>query len=151
MYLSACDAFHRNDCSYFHLSTWCCPSSLGFSSDRRASLHWHPKCLSYHLPDGTKDGKQDSLRKVLWCLYYCLFFFKEGGISGFYRGLIPTIIGMAPYAGYYHTINIRIFWCSRFNNTSADVILFIFSILQDFLSSPSVLWRLRDSLTFQSS
>lgn len=79
------------------------------------------------------------------------FFFKEGGISGFYRGLIPTIIGMAPYAGYYHTINIRIFWCSRFNNTSADVILFIFSILQDFLSSPSVLWRLRDSLTFQSS
>ncbi len=25
---------------------------------------------------------------------------KEGGISGFYHGLTPTIIGMAPYAGY---------------------------------------------------
>lgn len=27
------------------------------------------------------------------------FFAKEGGVSGFYRGLIPTLIGMAPYAG----------------------------------------------------
>ncbi|XP_035387721.1 graves disease carrier protein isoform X3 [Electrophorus electricus] len=26
--------------------------------------------------------------------------FQEGGISGFYRGLTPTIIGMAPYAGF---------------------------------------------------
>ncbi|KAL4640663.1 graves disease carrier protein-like [Arapaima gigas] len=25
---------------------------------------------------------------------------KEGGMSGFYRGLLPTIIGMAPYAGF---------------------------------------------------
>ncbi|KAJ8248639.1 hypothetical protein GJAV_G00244170 [Gymnothorax javanicus] len=25
---------------------------------------------------------------------------KEGGFSGFYRGLTPTIIGMAPYAGF---------------------------------------------------
>ncbi|KAJ8361505.1 hypothetical protein SKAU_G00180300 [Synaphobranchus kaupii] len=25
---------------------------------------------------------------------------KEGGVSGFYRGLTPTIIGMAPYAGF---------------------------------------------------
>ncbi|XP_046691552.1 graves disease carrier protein isoform X1 [Silurus meridionalis] len=27
-------------------------------------------------------------------------YLKEGGIPGFYRGLIPTIIGMAPYAGF---------------------------------------------------
>ncbi|XP_069548750.1 solute carrier family 25 member 16 [Brachyistius frenatus] len=26
-------------------------------------------------------------------------YLKEGGISGFYRGLTPTLIGMAPYAG----------------------------------------------------
>ncbi|KAM4636236.1 solute carrier family 25 member 16 isoform 2-T5 [Discoglossus pictus] len=25
---------------------------------------------------------------------------KEGGFKGFYRGLVPTIIGMAPYAGF---------------------------------------------------
>ncbi|XP_029103241.1 graves disease carrier protein-like isoform X1 [Scleropages formosus] len=25
---------------------------------------------------------------------------KEGGVSGFYRGLVPTIMGMAPYAGF---------------------------------------------------
>ncbi|XP_053547815.1 solute carrier family 25 member 16 [Bombina bombina] len=25
---------------------------------------------------------------------------KEGGVRGFYRGLVPTIIGMAPYAGF---------------------------------------------------
>uniref|UniRef100_A0A8D0L231 Solute carrier family 25 member 16 n=1 Tax=Sphenodon punctatus TaxID=8508 RepID=A0A8D0L231_SPHPU len=25
---------------------------------------------------------------------------KEGGLPGFYRGLIPTIVGMAPYAGF---------------------------------------------------
>ncbi|KAM8860363.1 solute carrier family 25 member 16 isoform 3-T3 [Spinachia spinachia] len=27
-------------------------------------------------------------------------YLKEGGVSGFYRGLIPTLIGMAPYAGF---------------------------------------------------
>ncbi|XP_041921137.1 solute carrier family 25 member 16 [Alosa pseudoharengus] len=27
-------------------------------------------------------------------------YLKEGGFSGFYRGLTPTIIGMAPYAGF---------------------------------------------------
>ncbi|XP_062319306.1 graves disease carrier protein [Osmerus eperlanus] len=27
-------------------------------------------------------------------------YLKEGGIPGFYRGLIPTLIGMAPYAGF---------------------------------------------------
>ncbi|XP_026997724.1 graves disease carrier protein [Tachysurus fulvidraco] len=27
-------------------------------------------------------------------------YLKEGGVSGFYRGLTPTIIGMAPYAGF---------------------------------------------------
>ncbi|XP_040035106.1 solute carrier family 25 member 16 [Gasterosteus aculeatus] len=27
-------------------------------------------------------------------------YLKEGGISGFYRGLVPTLIGMAPYAGF---------------------------------------------------
>ncbi|MEE6488177.1 hypothetical protein FKM82_015149 [Ascaphus truei] len=26
-------------------------------------------------------------------------YLKEGGFAGFYRGLVPTIIGMAPYAG----------------------------------------------------
>ncbi|XP_010770369.1 solute carrier family 25 member 16 [Notothenia coriiceps] len=26
-------------------------------------------------------------------------YLEEGGVSGFYRGLIPTLIGMAPYAG----------------------------------------------------
>lgn len=32
----------------------------------------------------------------------CFFFFvKEGGFLGFYRGLTPTLIGMAPYAGDY--------------------------------------------------
>ncbi|XP_067996255.1 solute carrier family 25 member 16 isoform X3 [Melanerpes formicivorus] len=25
---------------------------------------------------------------------------KEGGFSGFYRGLMPTVVGMAPYAGF---------------------------------------------------
>lgn len=29
----------------------------------------------------------------------CVSSSKEGGIPGFYRGLFPTIIGMAPYAG----------------------------------------------------
>ena len=29
----------------------------------------------------------------------CCFLLKEGGYSGFYRGLTPTLIGMAPYAG----------------------------------------------------
>lgn len=35
------------------------------------------------------------------------FFFlplKEGGVRGFYRGLTPTLIGMAPYAGEYRHI-----------------------------------------------
>uniref|UniRef100_A0AAZ3PKF5 Graves disease carrier protein n=1 Tax=Oncorhynchus tshawytscha TaxID=74940 RepID=A0AAZ3PKF5_ONCTS len=27
-------------------------------------------------------------------------YLKEGGIPGFYKGLIPTLIGMAPYAGF---------------------------------------------------
>ncbi|KAG7512712.1 graves disease carrier protein [Solea senegalensis] len=27
-------------------------------------------------------------------------YLKEGGVSGFYRGLTPTLIGMAPYAGF---------------------------------------------------
>ncbi|KAM6956152.1 solute carrier family 25 member 16 isoform 2-T3 [Aplochiton taeniatus] len=27
-------------------------------------------------------------------------YLEEGGISGFYRGLTPTLIGMAPYAGF---------------------------------------------------
>ncbi|XP_062375642.1 graves disease carrier protein [Sardina pilchardus] len=27
-------------------------------------------------------------------------YLKEGGVTGFYRGLTPTIIGMAPYAGF---------------------------------------------------
>lgn len=29
----------------------------------------------------------------------CVFLSKEGGLSGFYRGLMPTVVGMAPYAG----------------------------------------------------
>lgn len=31
--------------------------------------------------------------------YCCVFLSKEGGFSGFYRGLMPTVVGMAPYAG----------------------------------------------------
>ncbi|XP_076830394.1 solute carrier family 25 member 16 [Brachyhypopomus gauderio] len=31
--------------------------------------------------------------------FYTIYL-KEGGVSGFYRGLTPTIIGMAPYAGF---------------------------------------------------
>ncbi|KAE8590857.1 hypothetical protein XENTR_v10018232 [Xenopus tropicalis] len=27
-------------------------------------------------------------------------YLKEGGIRGYYRGLVPTIVGMAPYAGF---------------------------------------------------
>lgn len=38
------------------------------------------------------------------CIYFIQSFFffflvKEGGVPGFYRGLTPTLIGMAPYAG----------------------------------------------------
>ncbi|XP_065527049.1 solute carrier family 25 member 16 isoform X3 [Lathamus discolor] len=29
-----------------------------------------------------------------------MIYTKEGGLSGFYRGLMPTIVGMAPYAGF---------------------------------------------------
>ncbi|XP_010137013.1 PREDICTED: graves disease carrier protein [Buceros rhinoceros silvestris] len=29
-----------------------------------------------------------------------MIYTKEGGFSGFYRGLMPTIVGMAPYAGF---------------------------------------------------
>ncbi len=50
MFLSALYSFCRDDCSYLHLSTRCYPSSLGISSDRRASLHWHTKRLSDYLP-----------------------------------------------------------------------------------------------------
>ena len=30
---------------------------------------------------------------------FFLSFIQEGGVLGFYRGLTPTLIGMAPYAG----------------------------------------------------
>ncbi|XP_053927817.1 solute carrier family 25 member 16 isoform X4 [Cuculus canorus] len=29
-----------------------------------------------------------------------MIYTKEGGLRGFYRGLIPTVVGMAPYAGF---------------------------------------------------
>uniref|UniRef100_A0A8B9VCT3 Solute carrier family 25 member 16 n=1 Tax=Anas zonorhyncha TaxID=75864 RepID=A0A8B9VCT3_9AVES len=29
-----------------------------------------------------------------------MIYTKEGGFSGFYRGLMPTVVGMAPYAGF---------------------------------------------------
>ncbi|XP_026707744.1 graves disease carrier protein isoform X1 [Athene cunicularia] len=29
-----------------------------------------------------------------------MIYTKEGGFSGFYRGLTPTVVGMAPYAGF---------------------------------------------------
>ncbi|XP_053307042.1 solute carrier family 25 member 16 [Spea bombifrons] len=29
-----------------------------------------------------------------------IIYTKEGGLPGFYRGLVPTIVGMAPYAGF---------------------------------------------------
>ncbi|CAH2322033.1 graves disease carrier [Pelobates cultripes] len=29
-----------------------------------------------------------------------IIYTKEGGLPGFYRGLIPTVVGMAPYAGF---------------------------------------------------
>ncbi|XP_074400519.1 solute carrier family 25 member 16 [Zonotrichia albicollis] len=29
-----------------------------------------------------------------------MIYTKEGGLSGFYRGLMPTVVGMAPYAGF---------------------------------------------------
>ncbi|NXD67975.1 GDC protein, partial [Eolophus roseicapillus] len=32
-----------------------------------------------------------------------MIYTKEGGFSGFYRGLMPTIVGMAPYAGKLKT------------------------------------------------
>lgn len=28
--------------------------------------------------------------------------YVEGGIRTFYRGIIPTMLGMAPYSGRYH-------------------------------------------------
>ncbi|XP_019473050.1 graves disease carrier protein isoform X1 [Meleagris gallopavo] len=30
-----------------------------------------------------------------------MIYTKEGGFSGFYRGLMPTVVGMAPYAGIF--------------------------------------------------
>lgn len=43
----------------------------------------------------TGHHRYSGIRHAFQTIYH-----KEGGISGFYRGLIPTIIGMAPYAGF---------------------------------------------------
>ncbi|XP_019480050.1 PREDICTED: graves disease carrier protein [Hipposideros armiger] len=56
-----------------------------------------------------QDGSQNKFSIIIYDFVFCYhnehiviyFFFtqKEGGFLGFYRGLMPTILGMAPYAG----------------------------------------------------
>ncbi|KAI7805981.1 putative graves disease carrier protein [Triplophysa rosa] len=43
----------------------------------------------------TGEHRYTGIRNAFHTIYL-----TEGGISGFYRGLTPTIIGMAPYAGF---------------------------------------------------
>lgn len=70
---------------------------------RRLSLKMHKKqmiCFWFSLQVFV------SVVNNVLCIYFIqshLFFFfvKEGGVLGFYRGLTPTLIGMAPYAGDY--------------------------------------------------
>lgn len=45
---------------------------------------------------------------------------KEGGITGFYRGLTPTIIGMAPYAGYFL---VYLMWNVQYNMQNCKTFL----------------------------
>lgn len=55
---------------------------------------------------------------MLFFLFNCVSSSQEGGIPGFYRGLIPTIIGMAPYAGNYYSF----YWLFR------TVFFFLFEV-----------------------
>lgn len=45
-------------------------------------------------------------------LFVFLFFLqKEGGYIGFYRGLMPTVVGMAPYAGKLKILLPALYMC----------------------------------------
>ncbi|XP_021469725.2 graves disease carrier protein homolog isoform X3 [Oncorhynchus mykiss] len=49
-------------------------------------------CLAYQMKG---HHRYTGIRNAFQTIYL-----KEGGIPGFYKGLIPTLIGMTPYAGF---------------------------------------------------
>ncbi|XP_031679652.1 graves disease carrier protein-like [Oncorhynchus kisutch] len=49
-------------------------------------------CLAYQMKG---HHRYTGIRNAFQTMYL-----KEGGIPGFYKGLIPTLIGMTPYAGF---------------------------------------------------
>lgn len=69
---------------------------------------------------------------------------QEGGVLGFYRGLTPTLIGMAPYAGKISGFG----GCNllkKKNSKSQCWRRSRLSTLQDCRSSPSARWRVSAS------
>lgn len=88
-----------------------------------------------------------SIVDSLYCIYLFLFFLQEGGVLGFYRGLTPTLIGMAPYAGdswgYFAQLDTSLsFTCvTSVLCVSLTLCLPPVFILQVSHSSPSAPWR----------
>lgn len=85
-----------------------------------------------------KYEKVKSLSVYLLCKPTFLVWLQEGGVLGFYRGLTPTLIGMAPYAGdrwgvgVVKTLNLCL---PALTSQSSDVSPPLFT-LQDSHSSP---------------
>lgn len=84
------------------------------------------------------------------------FWLQEGGVLGFYRGLTPTLIGMAPYAGDHWDFGV-VFWKdskSPFGSTltvsplSRILILHLWHAEESW---PQTLPRARGSTVFRQS
>lgn len=44
-----------------------------------------------------------------------MHYFKEGGAKALYRGFVPTLCGMAPYAGFsFYTFEMFKFFCIKY-------------------------------------
>lgn len=86
-----------------------------------------------------------------------LVFSKEGGLRGLYRGFLPTLCGMIPYAGFsFYCFEMLKLWCMKYipevtctpssRNTGKTVMLLLVSSVTN-LPTPEKLY-FRISCTF---